>query len=91
MNPTTFPESTKTLAKPRSMTDEECGPLPVYVTDEDDFAIGVVISCWRMSWRERLSALLSGRVWLSVWSGVTQPPVALTVKRTIFGKTGGGS
>jgi hypothetical protein len=30
-----------------------------------------------MSFRERLSALLFGRVWLFVLSGKTQPPVSL--------------
>jgi hypothetical protein len=37
-----------------------------------------------MTWRERISALLFGKVWLYVHSGLTQPPVALQSMRDIF-------
>lgn len=70
MKPTHFDEANKTLLKPPGMTDEECGSLPVYNDGEQ------CISCWRMSLRERLAALLFGQVWLYVLSGETQPPVA---------------
>ena len=33
------------------------------------------ISCWRLSWRERLAVLFSGRVWLRVIG--RQPPVCV--------------
>lgn len=33
------------------------------------------ISCWRPTFKERLSILLTGKVWLGVMSGKTQPPV----------------
>lgn len=39
------------------------------------------VSCWKMSWRERLSALLVGHVWLNVLGGQTQSPVYLQVSR----------
>lgn len=78
MKPTGFPEQTKTLTKPIGMTDEECGSLPVYNDGSQS------ISCWRMTWRERLSALFVGRVWLQVYAGHTQPPVSLTAAKTIF-------
>ncbi len=78
MKPITFKEKTKTLHKPANMTDEECAPLDVYCDGEQ------CISVWRMSWTERISALFFGKVWLSVVSGETQPPVALTAKRTVF-------
>ena len=79
MTPTQFPESTRSLGKPTSMTDAECQPLPIF----DDGPR--LISCWRMTWRERLSALLFGRVWCWVWTGSgTQPPICLEAKRTIF-------
>ena len=42
------------------------------------------ISCWKMSWKDRLSALFFGRVWLSVLSGRTQPPACLTVRKRYF-------
>ena len=34
------------------------------------------ISCWRMSWRERIRILFTGRVWLSVM-GEQHPPVCV--------------
>ena len=42
-----------------------------------------MITKWRMSFRERLSALLFGTVWLRVL-GKVPPPVALSVKKNIF-------
>ena len=39
------------------------------------------VSCWRMSWRERLSALLFGRVWVAVLSGKSQPPMYVEATR----------
>lgn len=51
-------------------------PLPVWTDGEQ------CVSCWRLSWRERLAALLFGRVWLSVLGGSTQPPVCIEASRT---------
>lgn len=53
------------------MTADKCAPLPVYVDGKQ------CVSCWQLSWKEKLSALLFGRIWLYVLSGETQPPVAL--------------
>ena len=80
MHPIKFPESTKDLQKPAGMTDEQCGPLPVYSDGK------VCLSYWGMAWRERLSLLLHGRIWLWVWMGSSQPPVMLEAKRTVFEK-----
>jgi hypothetical protein len=55
--------------------EDEVSPLPVYTDGKQ------CISCWRMNWRERLAALFFGRVWLSVLSGHTQPPVWLLATR----------
>lgn len=78
MTPSEFEHQTKVLNRPEGMTDEECGPLPVYSDGTQ------CISLWRMSWRERISALLFGRIWLSVLWGDTQPPVWLSAERTVF-------
>lgn len=78
MRPVEFIQANKTLLKPDGMTHEECGPLMVY-TDETQ-----CISCWKMSFRERISALIFGTVWLSVIYGETQPPVALWVAKEGF-------
>jgi hypothetical protein len=78
MKPINFKEANKNLLKPESMTDEECGPLSIYT--EGSYCI----SCWRPTFRERLSILLFGKVWLWVMGGKTQPPVSVEGKRTIF-------
>jgi hypothetical protein len=82
MLPDKFPEANKTLNKPQGMTNEECLPLPVFTNGEQ------CISLWRMTWRERLYALIYGKVWVQVLSGQTQPPIALTVAKTIFERGG---
>lgn len=80
MKPIKFEESNKTLLKPSSMTDEECSSLPVFTDGRQ------CISCWRLTWMERLSALLFGKVWLGILSGYTQAPVWLACSHTIFEK-----
>ena len=75
MKPTTFKESNKTLLRPDNMTDEECSSLDVYVDGKK------CLSCWRMSIRERICALIVGKVWVWVLSGNTQPPIALEVAK----------
>jgi hypothetical protein len=80
MKPINFSQSNKNLLKPEGMTDEECGSLPIY-TDG-----GQCISLWQMTWKERLSALLFGKVWVYVLSGHTQPPIGFNVTREVFGK-----
>lgn len=75
-----FEQSNKVLGPPPGMTNEECHDLPVW-TDGSQ-----CISLWRLSWKERFSALFFGRIWLCVLSGSTQPPVWLMATRQIFGK-----
>jgi len=78
MNPIEFKEANKQLLKPHNMTDEECGPLHVWTNGKE------CMSCWRPTLRERLSILFFGKVWLSVLSGKTQPPVALWAAKQGF-------
>jgi hypothetical protein len=78
MEPSNFPQATKKLGPPLGMTQDECGDLPVF-TDGTQ-----CISLWKMTWRERVSALLFGKIWLSVYGGQTQPPVWLSADREIF-------
>lgn len=73
MRPIDFPQANLTLAKPATMTDEECQPLRVHRDGPQ------LISCWGLTWRERLAVLFRGRVWLWVWGG-GHPPVALEVE-----------
>lgn len=76
MKPIKFIQANKVLQKPATM--EDCEPLPVY--SNGDYCL----SLWRMSWRERFSALFFGRVWLFVLSGQTQPPVDVQVVKDVF-------
>ena len=78
MEPINFKQANKNLLKPEGWTDEECGSLPVHSDGK------VCVSLWQMTWRERLSALFFGKVWLFVHSGQTQPPVGLTVTKEVF-------
>lgn len=57
MKPIEFPEQNCVYAKDQP----EYLPLPVHKTPE-----GEVISCWVLTWRERLKVLLRGRIWWSV-------------------------
>jgi len=81
MEPKEFKYANKNLLKPQDMTDEECGSLPVYTDGE------VCISLWKMTLRERFSALFFGRVWVFIHSGYTQPPISLMTMREIFSET----
>jgi hypothetical protein len=76
-----FKEANRNLLKPQNMTDEECKNLWVYTDGKQ------CISCWKLSFKQRLSALIHGRVWLSVLSGQTQPPVWLDCAKTVFQRT----
>lgn len=79
MMPRDFPEKTHELGPPPSLSEEECGRLPVCTDGKQ------CVSCWTPSLRERLSILFFGRVWLCVMNGdETQPPVWLAGKRAIF-------
>jgi hypothetical protein len=69
MKPIDFPQSIKVLQKPSKMTDKECLPLPVWSDGKK------CVSCWKPSFIERLKILFTGKVWLGVVSGATQPPV----------------
>ena len=78
LSPMRFPEANRDLMKPESMTDEECGSLCVYTDGK------ICISCWKLNLRQRLAALFTGKVWLGILSGYTQPPVWLDVGKTVF-------
>lgn len=55
-------------------TADDVADLHVYRGD------GQIISCWRLSWRERLRILVSGRVWLLVLASTTHEPVKLAAE-----------
>lgn len=71
MKPINFKESNFTFTKPVDMTDEECGDLPCFRENN------VIISCWKMSWKERIRFFFTGKMWLWV-IGNGMPPVSIT-------------
>lgn len=50
-----------------------CGDLPACRAD------GQIVSCWKLTLRERIKMMITGRMWLSVQSR-QQPPVWLGVE-----------
>lgn len=40
-------------------------PLPALKIEGNE---GIVVSCWKLSFKEKVMVLFSGRVWLSLWS-----------------------
>lgn len=78
MKSITFKEQTSILLKPVDMTKEECSTLPIYSDGE------YINSCWKMSFIERIRALLFGKIWLYVRTKKTHPPIAMECRKTIF-------
>ena len=69
MKPIDFPQSTKVLQKPSTMSDNDCSSLHVWNDGKH------CVSCWKPTFKERMNILFGGKVWLGVLSGKTQPPV----------------
>jgi len=84
MKPSIFVHSNKTL-QPSGATYSEnvtgVEPLQIWTDGEQ------CVSCWRMSWRERLSAVIFGRVWIASLSGQTQPPIYAEATKEYFRDT----
>ena len=78
MKPIKFEES-NTLFKGYIQTNGEA------VADLHVFAHeGELLSCWKMSFKERLLALVFGRAWLCIRTKERHPPVWLQCYRTAF-------
>lgn len=57
----------------------EYTPLPALVLNTDD---GQVVSCWKLSFRERVRVLFTGRIWMSLLSfGKPLTPSFLSTKK----------
>lgn len=59
MKPIHFPESNAVYAKDQP----EYIPLPVFKSDTPE---GQCISCWQLSFTERLRILFTGKLWVSL-------------------------
>ena len=73
MKPIKFPEQNCTYAADKPYYQS----LPAYVTKD-----GVAISCWSLTWRERLYVLFTGKMWFSVhtFNDVLQPQLPSVYK-----------
>lgn len=80
ITPIKFKEANKKLTKPANMTDRECGDLWIFSDGKQ------CISYWKLSLIHKLKILIFGKIWLSVHSEYTQPPVWLSVNKTVFKK-----
>jgi hypothetical protein len=76
MKPTTFKEQNVVYAK----NQPEYIPLPAF---KENSKRGEVVSCWKLSFIERIIVLFTGRVWLSLLS-FNKPltPSLLAVKKS---------
>lgn len=61
MKPIKFKEQNITYAE----NQPEYLPLPAF---KNESAQGEVISCWQLSWSERLRILITGKLWVSLLS-----------------------
>jgi hypothetical protein len=78
MRPKNFKESNIVMGKGQ----EEYEPLPAFRADDE---AGMVVSCWQLSWRERLRALWKGEVWLMMMTfRKPMQPVYLTVVKPLY-------
>lgn len=78
MKPVAFKYVNKVLnpsGKEYSQNVTGVDPLPIWTDGEQ------CLSCWSLSWRERLNVLLFGHVWLATLTGANQPPVCLTADK----------
>jgi hypothetical protein len=78
VSPKVFEQANAVLGAPANTNGRNVEGLAVYTDGEQ------CISCWKLSWRERLSALFFGKAWLYVLGGRTQPPISIEVRHTIF-------
>ena len=60
MKPIKFKESNFTYRPPHG--SKNVMPLPCFRASNTDE--GFVVSCWKLSWKERLMVLLTGKVWV---------------------------
>ena len=71
-----FPEQNVVFAKSQPVYL----PLPAYRFEGD--ASGRIVCCWQLTWRERLSVLLGGRVWHQVLTfNAPLQPQMMTVEK----------
>jgi hypothetical protein len=81
MKPADFPESNRIIVPSDHVYSDNITGIDALSAWSDGEQC---VSLWRLSWRERLSALIFGRVWLALLSGDSQPPVYVEARRQYF-------
>lgn len=78
MKPIKFPESNVTFAKDQPQYKQ----LPAFKNNSPQ---GEVVTCWHLSFRERLRILFKGKLWVCMLS-FNKPlsPIALSTKKEYF-------
>lgn len=84
MRPIETEHTTGSLKAPPGM--DNCVDRPV-IRGVDPDGSHYVISAWGMTWKERLKALWTGVVWLTI-AGHTHPPVAVEIDGPFNSKKG---
>ena len=74
MKPVNFLLVNSTVGKPDSGKDV-VEALPIFNDGERS------LSCWKMTWRERIAALLFGKAWVWVKNGKSMPPMSAEICR----------
>lgn len=72
--PTKFKYQNRTLLG----RTEDVMPLPAWTDGQ------IVVSRWQFTFRERLQLLITGKLWITLLSGSTQPPIALDTMRNLL-------
>lgn len=77
MDPVHFPESNFTYAKDQP----QYRPLPCHRDAE-----GTIVTCWRLSFTERMRVLLTGKLWINVmtFNKPLQPMLPTTEKKDVL-------
>lgn len=63
MKPIDFPQSTKVLQKPSTMSDKECSSLHVWNDGKQ------CVSCWKPTFKERINILFGGNASSGAYAG----------------------
>lgn len=79
MKPMEFPEQTEVIAK----NQPQYRPLPAYRFKEENG--GEIVCCWKLTWRERVTIMVSGKLWHSILT-FNRPlqPQWLSVKKPVM-------
>lgn len=81
MKPQPFKEANKVFGE----SQEEYHPLPAFLADGPQ---GEVITCWKLSFGERLRLLFLGKIWLCIltFNNPLSPTYITTRKSELFQK-----